>query len=338
MNIQVMDKNMQCRGFQFEIGKEYEIDTKGRPLKLCTDTVFEYFKTLRQAHAYYDCRSEDNRYFEIETLGEEVTDGEKYGSNHIKIVREIVGTELEFLKGLTGNNTGLFNSGFNNSGDFNSGDGNSGNKNSGDFNSGSMNSGNLNSGDLNSGNLNDGHWNSGNMNNGCWNSGDRNLGDGNSGNLNSGKANSGFMNRGNGNSGNRNLGHNNSGFMNCGDSNSGFANKCNASNGVFCNENDQNIRIFNKPSNMSLIEFFNSRYWEIIHRASFRLTEWVEYTDEEKAADPEKKQLGGYLKSNSYEETWAKWWAELSEEDKQIIQEIPNFDPEVFRDITGIIV
>ena len=97
-----------------------------------------------------------------------------------------------------------------------------------------------------------------------------------------------------------------------------------------------NIRIFNKPSGMSLRDFYGSRYWRAMCRASFNLTEWIYYTDEEKAADPEKLKTGGYLKIYTYEEAWANWWAELSEEDRKIIQEIPNFDPEVFKDITGI--
>ena len=112
MNIKGMDKNMQCRGFQFEIGKEYKIDRDGRPLKLCSSTVFHYCKSLSQVHGYYDCNKENNRYFEIEVLGEEVTDGEKCGSNHIKIIREITGEELKLMKGLNGTNTGLFNSGY----------------------------------------------------------------------------------------------------------------------------------------------------------------------------------------------------------------------------------
>ena len=271
MNIKGMDKNMQCRGFQFEIGKEYKIETNGKPLRLCSDTVFHYCKSLPQVHQFYDCRNESNRYFEIEVLGEEVTDGEKCGSNHIKIVREIVGAELAALKGLNGTNTGLFNSG---------------DMNSGYMNSGYMNSGYGNSGDRNSGDMNSGDWNSGYMNSGDWNS--------------------------------------------------GIANKCNFSNGVFCNEDDMNIRIFNKPSGMSLKDFYRSRYWEAMCGAEFNLTEWVYYTDEEKAADPEKERKGGYLKVNSYKEAWAKWWDDLSEEDRKIIQEIPNFDPEVFKDITGI--
>ena len=266
MNIKGMDKNMRCRGFQFEVGKEYKIDTNGRPLELCTDTVFHYCKSLSQVHQFYDCRNEKNRYFEIEVLGEEVTDGEKCGSNHIKIVREIVGAELAALKGLNGTNTGLFNSG--------------------DMNSGYRNSGYMNSGDMNSGDMNSGY---------------------------------------------RNSGYRNSGYRN-----SGVANKCNFSNGVFCNEDDMNIRIFNKPSGMSLRDFYRSRYWSALCGAEFSLTEWVYYTDEEKAADPEKERRGGYLKVNTYEEAWAKWWEALSEEDKQTIKDIPNFNPEIFKDITGI--
>lgn len=140
MNIKGMDKNMQCRGFQFEIGKEYKIDRDGRPLKLCSSTVFHYCKSLSQAHDFYNCNN-DNRYFEIEVIGEEITDGEKYGSDHIKVVREIVGEKLRAMKGLDGTNTGLFNSG-----NWNSGDGNSGYWNSGDGNSGVANKCNCSSG------------------------------------------------------------------------------------------------------------------------------------------------------------------------------------------------
>ena len=271
MNIKGMDKNMRCRGFQFEIGKEYKIENNGEELELCSDTVFHYCKSLQQVHKHYSCNDKTNRYFEIEVLGEEITDGEKYGSNHIRIVREITGEELNNLKGLNNGNTGLFNSGHRNSGSGNSGDGNSG------YNSSGYN----NSGDWNSGDRNSGHWNSGNRN-------------------------------------------------------SGIANKCDSSNGVFCNESDTNIRIFNKPSGMSLQDFYKSKYWKAMCSAPFNLTEWIEYTAEEKAEDPEKEKIGGYLKTYTYKEAWANWWNKLSDENKAIIKQIPNFDKEVFKDITGI--
>ena len=301
MNIKGMDRNMRCRGFQFELGKEYKIDRNGRPLKLCSNTVFHYCKTLQQVHDFYNCYDKNNRYFEIEVLGEEITDGNKCGSDHIKIVREILGDELKMMMGLANENTGLFNSG-----------------------------------DWNSGNSNSGNWNSGNRNSGNSNSGNRNSGDRNSGNSNSGNSNSGDWNSGNSNSGNSNSGNRNSGNRNSGDYNSGVGNKCDFSNGVFCNEIDMNIRIFNKPSGMSLQDFYKSKYWDAMCSAPFTLTEWIEYTAEEKTADPQKELIGGYLRTYTMEEAWANWWDELDDKKREIIKEIPNFDPEIFKDITGI--
>ena len=265
MNIKGTDKDMRCRGFQFKVGKEYKKENNGRPLELCSDTVFHYCKTLQQVHNFYSCYDKNNRYFEIEVLGEEITDGNKCGSDHIRIVREIVGDELKEMIGLTRGNSGLFNSG---------------NCNSGDFNSGNCNSGNCNSGDFNSGNRNSGDCNSGN----------RNSGDCNSGNCNSG------------------------------DFNSGYGNSCYGSNGVFCNEDDENIRIFNKPSGMSLSDFWESRYWDAICSVPFNLTEL----------------MGGYLKTYTMKEAWANWWSKLTDENKEIIKQLPNFDSDVFKDITGI--
>ena len=90
------------------------------------------------------------------------------------------------------------------------------------------------------------------------------------------------------------------------------------------------------PSGMSLRDFYRSKYWDAICSEDFPLTEWVEYTEEEKLADNKKALIGGYLKTNSYEVACRKWWAAMSEENKEIIKSMPNFDKEVFLDITGI--
>lgn len=283
MNIKGFDKNLCCRGFQFEIGKEYKIDSD--ELELCTDTVFHYCKSIQNVHLFYDV--DISRFCEIEVLGEEVTDEIKCGSNHIRIVREITGEELDILVGRVNGNTGLFNSGCNNSGCNNSGRRNSGLYNCGDYNSGDKNTGN---------------WNSGG-----WNSGDENSGYGNSGHDNSGQC--------------------NSGNWNSGDWNSGNFNSCNNSNGVFCDKEDMNIRIFNKPSGMSLQEFKNSKYAEALYSAPFYLTKWVE---------DETNRVGGYLKTYTYKEACANWWNKLSDEAKETIKSIPNFDEKVFENITGI--
>ena len=263
MKIKGFDKNLCCRGMQFEIGKTYETGAKDNEISLCSDTVFHYCDSIQKVHDYYSCAPDSqNRFCEIEVLGAEVSDEEKCGSNKIRIVREIVGDELNTLLGLINGNTGLFNTG------------------------------NRNSGYRNSGNMNSGYWNSGDWNSGDWNIGNMNSGDRNSGNMNSG------------------------------DMNSGDWNSCNDSNGIFCNESDRNIRIFNRPSGMSLWDFRRSRYYDALVSKPFELTWW----DEESKS----------LKTRSYKEACAIWWESLTKENKEIIQQIPNFDADVFFDITGI--
>ena len=293
MKIKGFDKNLCCRGMQFEVGKIYDTGASDDDIKLCGNTVYHYCDNIRQVHSYYSCDpGKQNRFCEIEVLGAEVTDGKKCGSNKIKIVREIVDDELKALIGQINGNTGLFNSGCWNSGNYNSG-----NKNSGYWNSGDKNSGNYNSGDWNSGNRNSGYWNSGDRNSGNCNSGDCNSGDWNSGNRNSGDCNSG-------------------------DWNSGDWNLCDNSNGVFCNQEDKNIRIFNKPSGMSLSEFRQSKYYDALYSQPFELTYWDKESEK--------------LKHRSYMKACALWWENMSDKNKKIIIEIPNFDPDVFFDITGI--
>ena len=170
MKIKGFDKDLKCRGYQFEIGKTYEIklpDGYGLTKEdLCSDKVFHYCNSLRKVHGYYSVEPEENnRFCEIEVLGREVTDGDKCGSNKIKVIREIVGEELDVLRGLINGNTGFFNSG-----NYNSGNCNSGNCNSGNYNSGNCNSGNYNSGNYNSGGRNSGYCNSGYRNSGYFNS------------------------------------------------------------------------------------------------------------------------------------------------------------------------
>ena len=87
---------------------------------------------------------------------------------------------------------------------------------------------------------------------------------------------------------------------------------------------------------MSLNNFYNSKYWKAMCSTQFNLTEWIEYTEEEKATDSEKEKIGGYLETYTMKEAWENWWNKLSDKNKAIIQQIPNFDKEVFKDITGI--
>lgn len=291
MYIKGFDKDLRCRGMQFEVGKEYSTGVADADISLCTNTVFHFCDSLKKVHTHYSViPEEDNRFCEIEVLGALISDDTKCGSNRIRIVREILGDELNIMRGLTNGNAGIFNSG----------DWNSGNFNSGDCNSGYINSGNRNSGNFNSGSRNSGDWNSGSRNSGDWNSGRGNSGSHNSGNWNSGDWNSGNFN-----------------------------------SGFFCT-NSPKLRLFNKETDFTMEEFIKTEWYAVLTSGEFNLTKWRAYTDEEKAQDERKRFIGGELITIPYKEACANWWASLSEKDKAIIKTIPNFDANIFAEITGI--
>ena len=347
MRIKGFDKNLQCRGFQYEVGKEYKIENEGKPIELCTDTVFHYCNSLEQVHLFYSANPQErNRFCEIEVLGDEIDDGRKCGSDHIRILREIKGKDLEMLQYIADEEQGIFNSGKNNKGNSNSGHWNIGHSNSGHWNQGHNNSGSENIGSHNSGDKNSGHGNSGQRNIGNLCSGDFNSGDMNSGSYNSGKrctgdynsgrSNSGDYNSGNVNSGNHNSGDRNSGHFNSGNWNSGIFNSCDYSTGVFCNHTENNIKIFNIPSGLSLEQFYMTEYWRAINDAPFELISWESYSEDEKRDNIEMRNIQGSIKTYQYQEACKNWWAKLPNRSKEIIESMPNFDPEVFKDITGI--
>ena len=183
-------------------------------------------------------------------------------------------------------------------------------------NSGNYNSGNYNSGDYNSGSRNSGDWNSCNYNSGDWNSGTWNSGDCNSGDCNSGDWNSGDWNSGDWNSGNYN-----SGDYNSGDYNSGFF-----------NTDEPSVRMFNKDTDLKRSEIN-------IPCINLKVTEWIpkeKMTDEQKTYYPFYKTTGGFLLKRSYKEAWALAWSELDQEEKEEFLSLPNFDSEIFKNITGI--
>ena len=175
----------------------------------------------------------------------------------------------------------------------------------------------------NSGDCNSGNRNSGNRNSGDWNSGDWNSGNRNSGNRNSGDCNSGNRNSGDWNSGNRN---------------SGDWNKCSFSNGCF-NTVEPKIYLFNKPSDWTYRDWLNSDARYLLNQIPGDVLEYVwfeDMTDEEKTAHPEAKTTGGYLKQLDNSECGSIWWRGLNDYEKSIIKAIPNFDKEIFKEITGV--
>lgn len=153
---------------------------------------------------------------------------------------------------------------------------------------------------VNIGNGNTGRSNIGNFNSGSENVGSFNTGSENVGDYNEGHFNIGWCNYGDNNIGGVNSGDNNIGFFNMGKSNIGFFNTI-----------EQKPMFFNKPSSITFNDFYNSNAWCIIEPLFDRVTidEGINY---------------------------GKWWDDLTDKEKGIIKSIPNFDPDIFKEITGI--
>jgi hypothetical protein len=173
---------------------------------------------------------------------------------------------------------------------------NEGRNNTGLCNTGYCNTGNCNTGDCNTGNCNTGYRNTGDCNTGGWNTGDWNTGDWNTGDWNTTKY----------------------------------------SSGVFCTEIPK-VLIFNKPSNWTLDDWRDSDARHLLNQIQTVFwTDSSDMTPQEKELHPEHETTGGFLKTVHLVEAAEKWWSELSDANKQIVRNIPNFDPDKFYAITGI--
>jgi hypothetical protein len=176
------NKELKCRGFQYEVGKTYEC--KGRVV-LC-ENGFHFCEDPKNIQSYYADLT-TCRYCEVEASGKVINGDGKCVCSKITIVREV--PLQEFLA--------LVNEGSRNTGWANQGDSNKGNSNKGNSNVGNSNKGNSNKGNWNKGNGNEGDCNKGDCNKGDSNEGNSNVGNGNEGDCNKGDANIGLFNRGN---------------------------------------------------------------------------------------------------------------------------------------------
>ena len=134
-----------------------------------------------------------------------------------------------------------------------------------------------------------------------------------------------------------NSGSSNSGYRNSGDRNSGYRNS-----GVFCTDKHPKIKLFDKDSDLTYEDWWNSRARRIMERCPYSYSDFIcsEYmTDEEKENHPGFETIGGFIKKFVVTNTDKQaWWDKLSEDEKQIIFNLPNFDAEKFKSCTGITV
>ena len=270
----VFNKDWTCRGFQYEVGKTYEMEKA----PVCCDRGFHFCERLVDCFNYYIFNSK-NKVAEVEALGKIDKGDNKSCTNKIKIVRELTWHEVLDLV-----NAGKDNTGKRNTGDYNTGD----------YNTGDRNTGNGNTGDRNTGDWNTGGWNKGNRNTGDYNTGGRNTGDWNS---------------------------------------------VDFSTGCF-NTKTEKIRLFNKKSKWTYHDWINSEARSVMSNCPYTKTIWIYssgMTDSEKEKYPTWECTGGYLKTIYVtKKDKQKWWDELDDTEREAVMSLPNFDKEIFKEITGI--
>ena len=138
------------------------------------------------------------------------------------------------------------------------------------------------------------------------------------------------INTGDGNTGDRNTGNGNTGDWNTGDRNTGLF-----------NTDEPCVRMFNKPTNLKREDIDIWRINDILSFTDKReeILIWKytkDMTAEEKAQYPEYTTIGGALIKVKTKVDVQAEWEKVSEKDKEFIKNLPNFDPAIFQEITGI--
>ena len=315
----VFNSDWTCREYQFEVGKIF----KEEVLPKCCERGFHFCLNLADCFSYYKFDSK-NKVAEVVALGEIDTNNNnnnndsKCATNRIEIIRELSWEEVLKMVNTGHYNTGYHNAGYHNAGHRNTGDSNTGNYNTGDsntgyHNAGDFNTGNYNTGNCNTGDSNTGHYNTGNHNTGYHNAGDFNTGDSNTGNCNTGDYNTGRYNTGDYNTGNY-------------------------SSGCF-NTEEKPMMLFDKVSEWTHLDWNRSKARHLLRMRTKNITEWIyerNMTEEEKINNPTYKTTEGYLKVLDESECHQIWWNRLSEDEKDVIKAIPNFDKDKFEEIMKI--
>ena len=125
---------------------------------------------------------------------------------------------------------------------------------------------------------------------------------------------------------------------NTGDCNTGDWNKSSFNNGCFMTV-EPKIMLFNKPSDWTYRDWCDSDARWLLNQIPKNVVEWVwasDMSEDEKKAHPEYKTTEGYLKILDESESAQLWWNGLSNEKREIIKALPNFDADIFRECTGI--
>ena len=186
----------------------------------------------------------------------------------------------------------------------------------------------------NTGDWSTGDWSTGDWSTGDWSTGNSSTGHCSTGDWSTGNRSTGDWSTGNRSTGNRSTGNRSTGDYSTGNWSTGDWSTSDYSTGHFSTIDDTGFSAFNKLCNRDQWAQADIPSW-----LYFNLTEWVDkedMTDLEKQDHPTYETTGGYLKVYEYQEAWKKSYDNATREEQLKIKSLPNFDAEVFYEISGI--
>lgn len=95
--------------------------------------------------------------------------------------------------------------------------------------------------------------------------------------------------------------------------------------------------MFNKLSEWTIDDWNRSEAKKLLDKIPVAAVEWIDYEkmdDGERDLNPEN--IAGYLKEKKASEAIMSWWNSLKRTEQEIILSLPNFDKDIFEEITGI--
>ena len=192
----------------------------------------------------------------------------------------------------------------------------------------------ISTGDYSTGNYSTGYYSTVYHSTGNYSTGYYSTGSYSTSNYSTGNYSTGYHSTGNRSTGNYSTGNRSTGHYSTGNRSTGSWSISDYSTGHFSTIDYSGFGAFNKPCTLN--EWKNAKKPNFLY---FDLTEWVtkeKMSDKEKADNPSYKTTGGYLKVYDYKKAFQKAYNKASDEDKALLLKLPNFDAEVFKEISGI--
>ena len=184
-----------------------------------------------------------------------------------------------------------------------------------------------------------GRYSTGHQSTGHCSTGNYSTGHQSTGHQSTGNYSTGYQSTGSHSTGHQSTGSHSTGHLSTGHLSTGNWSTSDLSTGHFCTKDGKGFGAFNKKLHKKYEE--SVRIWNEAEKPEclfFSITEWVALdmmSQSEKEQSPSSSITGGFLKVYDYKEAFTKSVTSASKEERDLIRALPNFNDEVFFEISG---